>query len=168
MNGIGPEQFVREHAAELLRGAVLLTGNRERAEDLVQETLTRLLPQWQRVQSADSPLAYVRRSLVNRFVSQRRRRSSSDITVWEVPDVLTGADVADGVATRRSLWQVLGTLPARQRAAVVLRYYDDLTDPQIATTLGCRDATVRSLISRALHALRATDGVAALFEEEAR
>lgn len=164
MSGVDPELFVREHATVLLRSAVLLVGNKDRAEDLVQETLARLLPQWERVAAAQSPLAYVRRSMVNRFVSQRRLSSSRDLYVWDVPEGLPRADVADGVALKRAVVQLLATLPARQRAALVLRYYDDLPDAEIAAALGCRVATVRSLVGRALQALRAADRTGALSE----
>src|SRR5580765_3705162 len=75
MSETDPGSFVRAHATDLMRSAILLTGSRVRAEDLVQETICRLLPQWDRVVRADSSLAYVRRSLVNRFVSQGRLAS---------------------------------------------------------------------------------------------
>lgn len=165
MSGSGPERFVRAHAADLLRSAMLLTGSQERAEDLVQETLTRLLPQWDRVAGAQSPLAYVRRSMMNRFVSQQRLLHSRDICLWDVPEAVARTDMADRVALQRAVWQLLATLPARQRAAVVLRYYDDLPDAEIAAALGCRVATVRSMVSRALGALRAAEGTGALSEE---
>lgn len=160
-----PEQFVRAHAPGLLRSAMLLTGSQERAEDLVQETLTRLLPQWHRVAGAQSPLAYVRRSMVNLFVSQRRLMKSRDICMWDVPDGIAGTDVADRVALRRAVWELLASLPERQRAALVLRYYDDLPDAEIAAALDCRVATVRSMVSRALGALRSAEGTGALSEE---
>src|SRR5437764_8990863 len=115
-------QFVRAYAPDLLRSAMLLTGSQDRAEDLVQETLSRRVRQWYRVASAQAPLAYVRRSMVHRFVSQRRLASSRDVLVWDVPEVV-GRDVTDAVVLKRAVWDMLRTLPPNQRAAVVLRYY---------------------------------------------
>jgi RNA polymerase sigma-70 factor (sigma-E family) len=165
MSGNDPEQFVRAHADELLRSAVLLTHNRAQAEDLVHETLVRLLPKWERVAQAQAPLAYFRRSMVNRFVSQRRLRSSHDVPVWDVPEGVTDGDLGDGVALKAAVWALLGTLPARHRAALVLRYYDDLPDADIAAILGCRIATVRSMVSRALNTLRSMEPATASTEE---
>lgn len=160
------EQFVRAHATELLRSALLLSGSRDRAEDLVQETLTRLIPRWDRVTEAQSPVAYVRRSLVNRYVSQHRLMRSREVSMWDVPDRVVGADVAEDVAARHAVCVLLGTLTARQRAAVVLHYYEDLPDAEVAALLGCRTATVRSILNRALGVLRSVE--AGTFSEEAR
>lgn len=148
------ESFVRAHATELLRSAVLLTGHRERGEDLLHDTLAHLYPRWDRVNAADAPVAYVRRALINRFVSNGRSPSSRDLPVWDVPDGPTPREFDALVADRHLLWQLISTLPERQRAALVLRYFHDLPDEQIAEHLRCRLATVRSLISRALATLR--------------
>ncbi|HEY7046998.1 MAG TPA: SigE family RNA polymerase sigma factor [Jatrophihabitantaceae bacterium] len=150
-------QFVREQTTALLRSAYLLTGSSPAAEDLVQETLLRLFPKWDRVMAADVPMAYVRRSLVNGFLNQRRRPQSREIVVDEVPDRLdpgVGRDIGVDVSNRDLVWRLLVTLPDRQRAALVMRYFEDLADPEIAQLLGCRLGTVRSLISRGLAALR--------------
>lgn len=147
--------FVREHTRTLVRTAYLLTGSGESAEDLVQETFTRLYPQWHRVQAAEVPIAYVRRSLTNAFLNQRRRRSSSEIVTDTLPDRPTERSVFDDLADRDEVWLLLNTLNERQRAALVLRYYENLDDSEIATALGCREGTVRSLISRGLATLRA-------------
>lgn len=150
-------QFVREQTATLLRSAYLLTGNSPAAEDLVQETLLRLFPKWDRVMAADVPMAYVRRSLVNGFLNQRRRPQSREIVVDEVPERLdpgVGRDIGVDVSNRDLVWRLLATLPDRQRAALVMRYFEDLADPEIAESLGCRLGTVRSLISRGLATLR--------------
>jgi RNA polymerase sigma-70 factor (sigma-E family) len=152
----GPEfaGFVRAHTTTLLRTAYLLTGDRASAEDLVQDTLLRLWPKWQLVAAADAPLAYVRRSLANNFVNTSRRGSSREVAVEFLPE-RSDLEVDIGrVDDRSELWAALSQLPARQRAALVLRYYDDLTDASIGEMLGCREATVRSLISRGLTALR--------------
>jgi RNA polymerase sigma-70 factor (sigma-E family) len=149
-------RFVREQTATLLRSAYLLTGSPAAAEDLVQDTLLRLLPKWDRVLAADVPMAYVRRSLVNGFLNQRRRPASREIVTDEVPERLDGGhDIGVDVSDRDLVWRLLATLPARQRAALVMRFFDDLPDEQIAENLGCRLGTVRSLISRGLVALRA-------------
>jgi RNA polymerase sigma-70 factor (sigma-E family) len=150
-------EFVREQTTALLRSAYLLTGSSPAAEDLVQETLLRLFPKWDRVMAADVPMAYVRRSLVNGFLNQRRRPQSREIVVDEVPERLdpgVGRDIGVDVSNRDLVWRLLATLPDRQRAALVMRYFEDLADPEIAESLGCRLGTVRSLISRGLATLR--------------
>lgn len=146
--------FVAAHSRSLYGTAYLLTGNPHNAEDLVQETLSRLYPKWAAVTAADSPVAYVRRSLANQFISRTRSRAHRDLMMWDVPDVPAGIDVAANVADRSAVWQLLGTLPERQRAAIVLRYFHDLPDGEIADALDCRVATVRSLVSRGVAAMR--------------
>jgi RNA polymerase sigma-70 factor (sigma-E family) len=148
------ESFVRANATTLLRTALLLTGNHHDAEELLQDTVAHLYPQWNRVASADAPLAYVRRSLTNRFLNTRSGRPR-DLTMWEVPEGWDGQDLGQTVTRQLFIWQMLGGLNRRQRAAIVLRYYHDLSDEQIAESLECAPATVRSLISRGLAAMRA-------------
>lgn len=148
------ELFVRANATALLRTAVLLTGSRHTAEDLVQDTLAHLFPRWGTVAAAEVPLAYVRRSLTNRYISSRRAPASRDVSMWDLPDGWDGTDVSETVADRREIWRLLGGLPARQRAAVVLRYFHDLPDEQIADVMGCRPVTVRSLVSRGVLRMR--------------
>ena len=148
-------QFVRDQTSTLLRSAYLLTGDSASAEDLVQDTFLRLYPKWHRVMSADVPLAYVRRSLVNGFLNNRRRPSSREIVVDEVPDRVDGRDIGLDVTNRDLVWRLLGTVSDRQRAALVMRFFHDLDDDEIAGHLGCRAGTVRSLISRGLATLRA-------------
>lgn len=148
------ESFVREHSASLIRTAVLVTGNRHAGEELIQDTLTMLYPRWERVVAADAPVAYVRRSAMNRFISQRRKPGARDVAVWELPDGWDGTDLGESIAVRRTIWQLLGTLPERQRAAIVLRHFHDLPETEIAEVLGCRPASVRSLISRGMGSMR--------------
>ena len=148
--------FVRAHSRSLYGTAFLLTGSAPAAEELLQDTLAALYPKWARVTAADQPVAYVRRTLANRFVSARRRPSARDVSVWELPDGPTDLDLAGLVADRRLLWQLLSTLSERQRTAIVLRYFHDLPDAEIALAVGCRQVTVRSLISRGLAELRAS------------
>ena len=151
--------FVRAHTAALLRTAYLLTGSSSAAEELVQDTLVRLYPKWHRVAAADAPLAYVRRALANGFINGRRRASRREVSVEDVPDRATEWGADDRLAVHDEVWAMLHTLPERQRAALVLRYFADLPDDAVAAALGCRPGTVRSLISRGLAALR--DGAAA-------
>ncbi len=150
-----PEAFLAEHGPGLLRLAVMLTGVPADGEDLLQTTLLRLLPQWDRVRGADVPSAYVRRCLVNAFVSQRRRSRR------EVPWA-DGYDPAAPAPRSPSetdvAWAWLATLPPAQRAVLALRYYEDLPDGDIAECLGCTASTVRSNAARALATLRATLG----------
>jgi RNA polymerase sigma-70 factor (sigma-E family) len=148
--------FVRANTATLLRTAYLLTGSSSAAEELVQDTLVRLYPKWEKVERADASIAYVRRAMVNGFLNGRRRLvATREFTVDVLPEVWNGSDLAAGVADRDLAWRLLATLPNRQRAALVLRYFHDLDDGQIAEHLACRTATVRSLISRGLARLRA-------------
>ena len=148
------EAFVRAHSADLIRTAFMFTGSTHAAEELVQDTLTSLYPEWTRVAAADVPLAYVRRCLSNRFISQRRRPAAHDLALWEMPDGWDGRDLGDEVAARRTVWTLLGSLPERQRVAIVLRQFLDLSEAEIAIALECRPASVRSLISRGMSAMR--------------
>jgi RNA polymerase sigma-70 factor (sigma-E family) len=146
--------FVRAYTSALLRTAYLLTGTAAGAEDLVQDTLVRLYPKWESVEDADVSIAYVRRSLVNAFLNQTRRPASRDLVFDVLPERAEGRDVVTQLDDRDQIWTLLRTLPERQRAAVVLRFFHDLPDEQIGAALGCRVGTVRSLISRGLAALR--------------
>ena len=146
-------EFTRANYSGLFRTAVFLTGDRSAAEDLVQETLTRLYPVWWRVEAADAPLAYVRRTLTNQFLTGRRRSASTEV-VTDVVSEHAAHDDTDDIVNRSLSAQLLAMLGQKQRAAVVLRYYNDLTDDQIAVAIGCRPATARSLIHRGLATMR--------------
>jgi RNA polymerase sigma factor (sigma-70 family) len=114
--------------------------------------LTRVYGSWlRRAPTIDNREAYVRRAILNEYLRRRRLRSASELVTDDVPDV--GVAAVD-VAAREDLWQALGTLPPRQRAVLVLRYYEDLPDREIAVLIGAKEATVRSLAARALAALR--------------
>jgi RNA polymerase sigma-70 factor (sigma-E family) len=151
------DDFVRDHQVALVRYAVLLSGSRAHAEDLVQEVLVRMYPRWAELtSSAGSIGAYVRRSITNEYLSWRRRWSTRHI---HLSDTETMPDAPyDPWAGQRDerLWQLLLRLPGQQRAAVVLRYYEGLADGEIAEILDCRPATVRAHISRGLAKLRLT------------
>jgi RNA polymerase sigma-70 factor (sigma-E family) len=150
----GFASFVREQTPALLRTAYLLTGNGNAAEELVQDTLVRLYPKWDRVERADAPLAYVRRSLANAFVNHQRRASRREFAYAELPERADERDDFGRVVDRDEIWKRLATLPDRQRAALVLRFFEGLSDEDAADALGCRVGTVRSLISRGLATLR--------------
>jgi len=150
-------EFVERHTDSLLTTAYLLTRDRAAAEELLQDVLVAMYPQWRKVLAADSALAYVRRSLVNRFLNQRRRRTGADLPLADLCEA-GGPDFTAGVADRDQVRRVLAELPERQRAAVVLRYFYDYSDQQIADALACRIGTARSLISRALASMRAPAG----------
>jgi RNA polymerase sigma-70 factor (sigma-E family) len=149
------EAFVASRGSALLRFAFMLTHDRGRAEDLVQDALVKLHRRWDRVASAEQPDAYVRRVVTNEFLSWRRRRSSS-----ETPGVIPATRIADpsaAVDERDAMWRALAVLPPRQRAVLVLRFYEDMPDAQIAAVLECALGTVASLASRGLATLRAQD-----------
>jgi RNA polymerase sigma-70 factor (sigma-E family) len=148
------EAFVREHSTSLLRTSYLLTGEVAAAEDLLQDAFVRLYPNWGRVTGARAPMAYVRRCLLNEYLNARRRGGVQIVDVDVAEDADPAPDLVDGVAARDETTRLLAVLSERQRAAVVLRYYHALDDTEIAETLGCRRATVRSLVSRALLAMR--------------
>jgi RNA polymerase sigma-70 factor (sigma-E family) len=143
------EAFAAARLPALLRYATLLSGDPEEARDLVQEVLTRALVKWSRIGRADEPFHYVHRMVTNEFLSQRRRRRLPTL-----PLVEDAAVVAPAAEFDDELWQLLGTLPPQHRAVLVLRYYEGLSDQEIAEALGCRPGTVRGYASRALAALR--------------
>jgi RNA polymerase sigma-70 factor (sigma-E family) len=158
-------QFVRDHTDALLKTAFLLTRDGPDAEELVQDTLVWLYPRWAQVEAADHQLAYVRKAVVNRFLAGKRRMSSTEVHFGESFDLIAqpGADPRDETAEvdeRDRMWRELGVLTDRQRAAIVLRFFHDLPDGEVAAVLDCRVGTVRSLISRALSVLRATGSFA--------
>ncbi|GAA1531630.1 SigE family RNA polymerase sigma factor [Kribbella lupini] len=150
------DTWVSHRGAGLLRFAYLITRDRGRAEEAVQDALIAAYPRWSRI-GAD-PDAYVRRCIVNADISRWRRFFRRETPVDD-PDAFGGASSADHAASYAdadAVWRLCASLPTRQRAAVVLRYYEGLPDADIAEILGCTAATVRSQIHRALSSLRAT------------
>ena len=151
-------EYVREQRPALLRFATVLTGQAWLADDVVSDVLGRAFEKWETIGDLDRPHAYVRRMIINEYLSWRRRRRCST-PVADMPE--TAGSVDDhgaNHAEREAMIARLQRLPRRQRAAVVLRYYVGLTHDEIAAELGCRTSTVRSQISRALATLRITDG----------
>lgn len=145
--------FMTARQPALLRTAYLLSGNRADAEDLVQTALAKLYLAWDRVHSRDSVDAYVRRILVNEHNSLWRRPFKRR----EVPTERLPEDPDDSRATAghdEALWRFVQSLPRRQRAVIVLRYYEELTEAETAEVLGVSVGTVKSQASRALAALR--------------
>ncbi len=151
------EELVAGHGAALLRLAFMLTGSADSAQDLMQDTCVKLHRHWPKVARADSPLAYSKRVMVNEFTRNANRRSTSEVPVAEVSLLRADSDVVSfegALVDRDRLWSLLTTLAPSERAAVVLRYYEDLSDSQAAALLGCRASTVRSNASKALARLR--------------
>jgi len=148
------ENFVRAQLPRLLRYARMLTGEREQAADLVQDVLVKVYRRWSRVSDADHPDRYVLRMVTNGYLSWRHSRSARLIAAGHLPDQARPDDFASDHALRQDMWQRLSRLPKRQRAVVVLRYYEQLADAEIADLLGCAQATVRAHAHRALTTLR--------------
>src|SRR4051812_4296506 len=151
------EEFADSRLGALLRYAAMLTGDHHTAQDLVQDTMVRVQLNWHRVARSDSPDGYVRRMLTNQFIDLRRGSWLRRVLLRPDPDQAEPVtyDYAQHSADRDQMWEMLARLPRRQRAALVLRFYEDLPDADIAEILGCAIGTVRSLISRALATLRA-------------
>lgn len=150
------EEFADSRLGALLRYAVMLTGDPHTAQDLVQDTMVRVQLNWRRVAASDVPDGYVRKILTNQFIDLRRGSWLKRVLLRPDPDPARAvpSDHADETAERERVWTMLARLPRQQRAALVLRYYEDLPDAEIAEVLGCAVGTVRSSISRALGTLR--------------
>jgi RNA polymerase sigma-70 factor (sigma-E family) len=154
------EDFVRARSSSLLRTALLLAcQNRAEAEDLLQVALERAYRYWPRVCRSDSPERYVRRILANVSADRWRRiaRQAEQAMPADLPD-LAVPDRTVEVGERDYLLRALAALPPGQRAVLVLRYYDDLSEGETAQMLGCSVGTVKSQAARALDRLRGTVG----------
>ncbi|MDG4786367.1 SigE family RNA polymerase sigma factor [Micromonospora sp. WMMD1102] len=148
------EEYVHSRGAALVRFARLLTGDDHRADDLVQEVLAKAYVQWRRVVAADRPDIYVRRMLVNANSSWWRRRSNRELSVAEIVDHPGDRDLGADAVERDLMWRLMARLPPRQRAVLVLRYYEDLDDASVAEILDCSPVTVRTTALRAVATLR--------------
>jgi RNA polymerase sigma-70 factor (sigma-E family) len=153
------EEFMRQRQRPLLRFAMVLTGDAQRSEDIVADVLGRAWEKWERIGALAEPNAYVRRMVVNEFLSWKRltKRTTPRNDVAQLIDDADRDDASstESVLTERSaMVDALTRLPRKQRAALVLRYYEGLSDAEIAAVLGCGPGTVRSNTSRALAALR--------------
>jgi RNA polymerase sigma-70 factor (sigma-E family) len=146
--------FVAERQQALLRLAMVLCGNARQAEDVVADVLGRAYEKWARIGALEQPYAYVRRMVVNEYLSWRRRAGRA-FPLAQLDDLVDAQpDHATAHADRDALINQLAHLPRQQRAALVLRFYEGLSDAEIAGVLGCAESTVRSNASRALATLR--------------
>ncbi|WP_323793091.1 SigE family RNA polymerase sigma factor [Nocardioides sp.] len=154
-------EYVAARWARLVRAAVLLGCSPHEAEDVAQTALTRCLVKWSKVEGADDRDAYVYRVLVNTFTDSRRRRWTSERPTGEVLEpVARGRDATDEVDARDAIDRALAKLADDQRTAVVLRYYLNQTEAQMAQTLRVAPGTVKSRLSRALKAMAIDPGLA--------
>ncbi|MCB5168915.1 SigE family RNA polymerase sigma factor [Streptomyces bambusae] len=148
--------YVRTRGTALMRTARSLTANPCDAEDLLQTALTKTYVAWDRIEDHRALDGYVRRALVNTRTSQWRKRKVDEFSCEELPEPegLPYTDPADAQVLRDAMWRAVTRLPDRQRAMVVLRYYEDLSEAQTAELLGVSVGTVKSAVSRALGKLR--------------
>lgn len=148
------DEWVSARVPALIRFAYLVTGSQHAAEDAVQTALTSAYERWPRIQRADDPDAYVRRMVVNAHVSWWRRFGRRESAVPEVRSLSVAPDPATRVAAGDAVWRACAGLGRTQRAAIVLRFFEDLEYAEIARILGCAEATARSHVHRALAAMR--------------
>jgi RNA polymerase sigma-70 factor (sigma-E family) len=147
------QQFVVSRGRSLLHSAYLLTGNLADAEDLVQSALAKTYQAWDRIEDRGALDGYVRRAMVNTHISWWRRRKVDEYPTDELPD----QPVDDAMAsseTSDALRRAIDRLPQRMRAAVVLRFLEDMTEAEVADVLGVSQGTVKSTVSRAVAKLR--------------
>ena len=152
MSRVDFDEFVAARSTALLRTAYLLTHDHALAEDLLQTALTRSWLSWGRIEGEPEP--YVRRTMINTYASWWRRKWNGEQPTEQLPESAAGDAHADP-----DLWEALARLPRRQRAVVVLRYFEDLTEAQTAHVLGCSVGTVKSQTSKAFAKLRIDPGL---------
>ncbi len=148
--------FIRLRSDKLLRLAFLVTGNFDDARDAVQDALEGVLPRWGRLADSEKRDAYVHRCVVNACLAIIRRRGRSRPTAEPqlLPQAKVQADPAWAIANADEAWRLCTSLPPQQRAAVVLRFYQDLSFAEIGAALGCPESTARSHVHRALAEMR--------------
>ena len=157
------DAFVVARSPALLRTAYLLVRDQGLAEDLLQTSLTKTWFAWSRIHGDPEP--YVRRVMVTTNVSWWRRRWNGEVPTADLPDLPSGAEAP---VDSGDLWEALGHLPRRQRAVVVLRYYEDLTEAETARLLDCSVGTVKSQCARALAKMRLDSALAPVTDEGGR
>ncbi|MFF4717545.1 SigE family RNA polymerase sigma factor [Streptomyces eurythermus] len=166
------QSFMVGRWPRLMRTAFLLTGEQHAAEDLVQSTLEQVYTAWRRVGAADDPEAYVRRVMINVHARKHRRRLREFLAPKDDSGLVREvADTGDRIAQaddRSALLKALAQLPARQREAVVLRYWEDLTETQAAEAMGCSVGTVKSSAAKGIAKLRAIPVLAETVTHERR
>lgn len=148
------DEFVLARTRSLLHTAYLLTGDTGTAEDLLQTALVKAHRSWSRITDGGDPEAYVRRILVNTYATWWRRRWRFETPHGDLPEPPGIADHADAVSEHDVAWRLVQSLPARQRAVLVLRYWEDLPEAEIAEVLGISRGTVKSQAAKALARLR--------------
>ena len=158
------DSFVRGRSRPLLQAAWLLTGDWQQAEDLLQTSLVKVYLSWGRIRKDGNADAYARRVLVTTYVTARRRRWRAEVATGTLPDHPDVGDEFAAVDLRGAVTDALQQLPRRQRAVVVLRYYCDLSERDVAEALGCSEGTVKSQAAKGLAALRAS-GLATTIHE---
>jgi RNA polymerase sigma-70 factor (sigma-E family) len=146
-------EFVTARGRALVRSAYLLTGNLADAEDLVQSALAKTYQAWSRIEDRNALDGYVRRAMVNTHISWWRRRRVDEYPTDEIPDQ-PAADTSGNTELHDTLQRAIDRLPQRMRAAVVLRYFEDMTEAEVADVLGVSQGTVKSTVSRAVAKLR--------------
>lgn len=159
--------FVAAHSAGLLRHAYLLTGSKADAEELLQDTLEKIYLSWRRVVQVGMPLAYTRTALARTHISRWRRfrsRTTTEERTARDPTVTKATSFETGPEERDAMWALLATLPSRQRVVLVLRFYEDLAEKDIAEALGISVGTVKSQLSRGLATLRASHATSETYD----
>jgi RNA polymerase sigma-70 factor, ECF subfamily len=155
-------RYVIARSPALLRTAYLLTGQRADAEDLLQTTLAKMYVSWSRPRNHEARDGYVGRTMMNTYLSSwRRRRRLVEVPTEVLPERPSSVHAADELVLHDLLWRGVMALPHRQRAAIVLRYYEDLSEAETARVLGVSLGTVKSSTSRALASLRRSAAAAA-------
>lgn len=157
------DDFVVASGPGLLRFGYLLVNGGDLAQDLVQDALVKMYRRWSSVGTVERPDAYVRRIMVNDLTSWHRRLSNRETPSESFESVTS--DGTDAIAQRDAVWRTLARLPSRQRAVLVLRYYEEYSDEEIGDVLSCAASTVRSLASRAFASLRSDPALAAMLDE---
>ncbi|MEU6125313.1 SigE family RNA polymerase sigma factor [Streptomyces sp. NPDC047123] len=155
--------FVTNRWSQLMRTAYLLTGERHAAEDLVQSSLERTYVSWRRVSTAGDPDAYVRRIMINTHARRHRKKLKEFLTPQDAAPVFDRPEHGDRMAQaddRAALLRALALLPVRQREAVVLRYWEDLSETQTAEAMGCSVGAVKSNAAKGIAKLRAIPALA--------
>ncbi len=147
-------EYVRIRSHSLLRAAQAMTGNRADAEDLLQATLAKAYQSWDRIDDPAALDTYVRRVMVNTHISGWRRRRIDEYPTDEIPDAPAAEDATSDSDLHDVVQRAIDRLPRQMRAAVMLRYYDDMTEPEVAAALGVSVGTVKSTVARAVAKLR--------------